>query len=80
MNKGKIIILLISFVALFGAILHSASISLGTPIVLLGQLTLFIYTPLHAKKNGHSMPLWGALTFFFSFIASLIYVFCIKSK
>ena len=48
--------------------------------MLIGWFFLFIYVPLHAKKNGHSMPLWGAITFFLAPISSIIYVVAIKPK
>jgi hypothetical protein len=43
------------------------------------HIFLFVYTPMNAKKSGHSMPMWGALTFFFGGVASLIYVLAIKA-
>jgi hypothetical protein len=45
-----------------------------------GWILLFIYVPLHARRNGHSMPLWGALALFFGPVAALIYVLAVEPK
>ena len=87
MNKGKILILILSIINIIGGFLYNiygrtggSMIVSAIVIFVIASLANFIYTPIHAKKAGLSIPLWGALIFFFNGFAGLVYVFAIKPK
>ncbi len=106
MRKGKLVILLVSLVAICFWLVDYVAQTVGGSVgdalqyltspppewtnffiveqaslfALIAWVFLFIYTPIDAKKHGHSMPLWGALSFFFGPVSCLIYAVSVKDE
>lgn len=86
MEKGKVIILIVSIAVILSYAISnyitsymepfsaSAILAISTFTLPIGWIVLLIYVPYHARKNGQRMILWVLLTLFLSGLGGLLYV------